>query len=37
VQEKASQELDGVEGHDALLILVGVVLPPKGDLGRYSL
>lgn len=33
VKEKPSEELDGVEAHDALLIPVGIVLPLKGDLG----
>src|SRR3990172_7059501 len=30
VQEEAPQELDGVEGHRARAMVVGVVLPPKG-------
>src|SRR4029453_3862041 len=30
--EETTEELDGAEGHDALLALVGIVLPQEGDL-----
>lgn len=33
VQEKTSKKLDGIEGHDAVPILAGVVLPAERDLG----
>jgi hypothetical protein len=39
VSEEATEELDRTESHDALLRLVGVVLPKKGDvasLERYE-
>ena len=31
VQEEAAQELDGVEGHDALLAAVGIIAPAEAD------
>jgi hypothetical protein len=31
MKEKAAEELDGIEGHDALSISVGVVLPSERD------
>jgi hypothetical protein len=32
VQAEAAQELDCVEGHNALLAAVGIIPPSKGDL-----
>jgi hypothetical protein len=32
MEEEAAQELDCVEGHDALLVVVGIIPPSEGDL-----
>ena len=32
MQEEAAQELDGIEGHEALLVAVCIIAPWEGDL-----